>query len=153
MDKQPKLTIVPVFIREAKKFVYELHRHLDPPKGALFAVGVEDEHGKLRGVAITGRPVAQLSQDGFTAEILRVATDGCPNACSCLYRASDRIAKAMGYRRVLTKTLPIESGISLKAAGFRLVGNSDGGTWSRPKSGRRRRDKHPTGPKLCWESE
>lgn len=150
MSSQSKLTLVPVRIREAQEFVYKWHRHHDPTQGAIFAVGVADDNETLRGVAIVGRPNARMSQDGFTAEVLRVATDGCPNACSFLYQAAKRAAQAMGYRRVLTKTLLSESGVSLDAAGWKKLDESRGGTWSRPS--RPRKDHHPTEPKMCWEA-
>jgi hypothetical protein len=147
---QSKLRLVPITIRDAKAYVYRIHRHHDPPRGALFAIGVEDEVGELRGVAIVGRPVAMMSQDGFTAEVLRVATDGCPNACSFLYGRANRAARAIGYTRVLTKTLTTEPGTSLEAAGWKKTGISKGGSWDRPS--RRRKDHYPTQAKFNWEA-
>ncbi len=55
----------------------------------------------------------------------------------------------MGYRRLITYTLPEEGGASLRAAGFRLIGNAGGGSWSRRE--RPRIDTHPTQAKLRWE--
>ncbi len=52
------LHLVPVGFRHACQFVAEHHRHHRPPQGMRFCVGVADEHGVLRGVAIVGRPVA-----------------------------------------------------------------------------------------------
>jgi hypothetical protein len=147
---QSKLSIAPVRLKEAKRLVYQWHRHHDPVQGGFFAIGVADETGSLRGVAIVGRPNARCSQDGWTAEVLRVATDGCPNACSFLYQKAKRAAQAMGYRRVLTKTLDSEPGTSLIAAGWKLIGKSQGGSWDRPS--RRRKSHHPEQPKLCWEA-
>ena len=37
-----------------------------------------------------------------TLEVLRVCTDGTPNACSKLYGAVRRAAREMGYRKVIT---------------------------------------------------
>jgi hypothetical protein len=68
-----------------------------------------------------------------------------------LYRAAWRATKALGYLRLVTYTLPDEGGASLRAAGFRLVGEAGGGSWSRPCSGRPRADQHPTERKLRWE--
>ena len=87
--------------------------------------------------------------DGFTCEVTRLATDGSRNACSMLYRAAWRAARAMGYRRLVTYTLPEEGGSSLRAAGFRLIGEAGGGSWSRDS--RPRVDLHPTQTKLRWE--
>lgn len=112
-----------------------------------FCTAVSD--GEIRGVAIAGRPVARMLDDGETLEVIRVATDGERNACSMLYGAVRRAAVALGYRRVITYTLPEEGGASLRGAGFRCVGEAGGGTWNR--KGRERTDTHPTQVKLRWE--
>lgn len=112
------LTIVPVTFRAACAFVAEHHRHNKPPRGHKFSIGVCDDEGRLRGVAMVGRPVARSFDDGLTAEVNRTCTDGCPNANSALYGASWRIASAMGYRRMVTYTQAEESGSSLTAAGW-----------------------------------
>jgi hypothetical protein len=117
----PRLTVVPVTRDEAVAFVDRYHRHHGAPTGYRFAVGVVDGDGYLRGVAICGRPVARLSDDGMTIEVNRTATDGCKNANSALYAACWRVAAAMGYRRIITYTQQGESGVSLRAANFRLV--------------------------------
>ena len=100
-------------------------------------------------VAMVGRPVARLLQDEWTAEVTRVASDGTRNACSMLYGACWRACKAMGYRRLITYTLKEETGTSVTAAGFKLVGEAGGGSWSR--TARPRVDHHPTQGKLRWE--
>ncbi len=82
------------------------------------AIGVVDESGQLRGVALAGRPVSRHLDDGLTVEVNRTATDGCPNANSALYGACWRVAAAMGYRRMVTYTQGAETGASLKAAGM-----------------------------------
>ena len=123
-----KLRIVPVTLEQANDYVRRLHRHNKPVVGARFCVGVKDE--ELRGVAIAGRPVAPKLDDGATIEITRVCTDGTRNACSMLYGACRRVAKAMGYERIFTYTLPEEGGASLKAAGFRLDKDDAGGSAS-----------------------
>jgi hypothetical protein len=113
------MTIVPVTLRAANAFVGRLHRHARPVAGAKFAVGLERD-GDLVGVAIVGRPVARHLDDGKAAEILRLCTDGSRNACSMLYGACRRAARAMGHDAVYTYTLPQEGGASLRAAGFQL---------------------------------
>lgn len=115
------LTITPITFAEACSFVVRHHRHHAPPVGHLFSIAVADDAAQIRGVAIIGRPVARLLQDGFTAEVTRSATDGTPNANSCLYGAAWRAVKAMGYRRLVTYTQDGESGASLRAAGWRAV--------------------------------
>lgn len=105
----------------------------------------------VRGVLIAGRPVARLNQDGRTVEVTRVATDGCRNACSFLYAAARRVAAAIGYHRILTYTLPEESGSSLRASGWRCTDlGAGGGSWSREH--RPRVDLHPLQQKLRWEA-
>lgn len=135
-------------LREATAYVEQHHRHHRPPQGALFAVGVSDGQ-QIRGVVIVGKPVARLNDDGWTAEVTRCCTDGARNACSMLYRAAWRAARAMGYRRLITYTLPEEGGASIRGAGFRLVGAAGGGSWSRKD--RPRVDTHPLQEKLRWE--
>lgn len=88
--------------------------------GHKFSIGLNDAE-KLVGVAMAGRPVARHFDDGRTLEVNRTCTDGTQNANSMLYGAVWRAAKAMGYRRLITYTQADESGISLKAAGFRKV--------------------------------
>lgn len=149
MTQPPRLQIVPLPLDEANAFVRQHHRHHQPAVGHRFSLGVADESGMIRGVAIVGRPVARMIDDGLTAEVTRVATDGCENACSALYGACWRAAKALGYRRLVTYTLATESGTSLKAAGWTCLGERGGGSWSRDS--RPRVDKHPLQIKLGWE--
>jgi hypothetical protein len=66
-----------------------------------------------------------------------------------LYRAAWRAVKALGYRKLITYTLLEEGGASLRASGFKLVGEAGGGRWNRP--GRPAADTHPLGKKLRWE--
>jgi hypothetical protein len=118
---QPRLTVVPLTFRHGNAFVALHHRHNAPPRGTKFVLGVCDEDGVLRGVAMVGRPVARSYDDGLTVEVNRTATDGCPNANSALYAAAWRVAAAMGYRRIITYTQAEETGVSLRAAGMRKV--------------------------------
>ena len=126
---QPRLAIRPCSLRDANAFV-----------------------GRERGVAIAGRPKARALDDGAHLEVLRVATDGCPNACSALYGAMARIASAMGYQRhaVLTYTLVTEPGTSLRAAGWVAVATTAGGEWDTPA--RPRRPGANTEPKIRWQA-
>lgn len=142
------LQIVPCGIAEANSFVSQHHRHHKPVPGAKFAIAVTyaDE---VRGVAMVGRPTARMSDDGWTLEVTRLCTDGCPNACSALYSAAWRVTREMGYRRLITYTLPEEGGTSLRAAGWKLLGERGGGSWSRKN--RPRVDMHPLQAKLGWE--
>ncbi|QDP64123.1 MAG: putative adenine modification enzyme [Prokaryotic dsDNA virus sp.] len=137
----------PITYRAACDFIERLHRHHKPPQGHKFSVGLDGGAG-LIGVAVIGRPVARGADDGFTAEVTRLCTDGSPNACSALYGAAARAAKAMGYRRIITYTLESETGASLRASGWRRDGSVNGRSWSCPS--RPREDKHPTVPKTRW---
>lgn len=148
---QPRLQIVPMELADANRFVAEHHRHHAPVVGHKFSLGVCDQGGDLRGVAIVGRPVARRLDGGWTLEVTRVATDGCPNACSALYSAAWRAARALGYRRLVTYTLASEPGTSLRAAGWRSIGESPGRSWS--VASRPRVDRQATlGPKTIWEA-
>jgi hypothetical protein len=98
------LRVVPCDLKTANEFVRRLHRHSRPVVGHKFAVGVEActraAHGEawaLVGVAIVGRPVAPRLDDGKAAEITRLCTDGTRNACSMLYGAARRAARALGH--------------------------------------------------------
>jgi len=111
------LRVVPITYRRACVFVSQHHRHHDKPQGHKFSVGIEDD-GRLCGVAIVGRPISRVFDDGVTAEVTRSCTDGTPHVNSMLYGACRAAAKAMGYTRIVTYTEDGESGSSLKAAGF-----------------------------------
>lgn len=142
------LRAVPIFRDEAFAFVSQHHRHHGRPVGCIFSIAAA-EGDDVVGVVVVGRPVARGLQDGFTAEVIRCCTIGARNACSFLYAAAWRAARAMGYRRLVTYTLPEEGGASLRAAGWRLIGEAGGGSWS--CKSRPRVDKHPTQSKLRWE--
>jgi hypothetical protein len=146
---QPRLQVVPCDFSGAVAFVRQHHRHHRPPVDHKFSLAVADESGTVRGVCMVGRPVARGNDDGWTVEVTRLASDGCPNACSCLYGAAWRAAKSMGYRRCITYILDSEPGVTLKAAGWKCLGQRGGGSWncqSRPRV-----DKHPTQKKLLFE--
>lgn len=125
----PDLTIRPIHLREAKDFIKQYHRHNIPPVGGKFAVACYREND-LCGVAICGRPTSRYYDDGNTLEIYRNCTDGTSNACSKLYGACLRIAKNMGYQRVITYTLKSERGATLRASNFTYEGESGGKAWT-----------------------
>lgn len=143
-----KLRHTRVKLDEANDFVARLHRHHKPVVGHLFSLGAVLD-GQLVGVAIVGRPVARMRDDGVTAEVTRLCTDGTRNACSFLYGAAARAAFALGFTRIGTYILASEDGTTMRAAGWRKIGETKGGSWSRPSRGRT--DKHPTEPKLLFE--
>jgi hypothetical protein len=150
MTKQAytQLLTVPIDFDEACAFVAQHHRHHKPPQGHKFSIAAAMGE-KIVGVVIVGRPVSRMMQDGWTLEVTRLATDGTKNACSFLYAAAWRATRAMGYRKLTTCILDTEPGTTLKAAGWRLVGQAGGGSWSVPS--RPRVDKHPLQGKLRFE--
>src|SRR5262249_37852546 len=140
-----QLTIVPIRFAEACRLIERHHRHHKPARGHKFSLAVT-AGDQVVGVATVGRPVARRLGDGGTLEVNRSCTDGTPNANSMLYAAAWRVAKNLGYRRLITYTLPEESGSSLRAAGWRRVGAAGGGSWNKPL--RPRVDAHPLGRKI-----
>jgi hypothetical protein len=143
------LSIVPCTQTDAISFIAQVHRHHKVSGNGLFAAAVSDGESVV-GVVLVGRPKARMLQDGWTCEVTRLAVrEGYPNACSMLYRAAWRAAKALGWRRLVTYTLAEESGGSLRGAGFKEIGRAGGGSWSVPS--RPRVDKHPTQEKIRWE--
>jgi hypothetical protein len=144
-----KLEIVPCELADANHFVSVHHRHHKAVRGHKFSLAAYDGE-RIVGVAIVGRPVARFNDNGLTLEVTRVATDGTQNACSILYGAARRAAFALGFKRLITYTLPEEGGASLRASGFKLLGVAGGGTWNR--KARPRIDKSPTQKKFIWEA-
>ena len=135
------LEIVPIGLKGARAYVAHYHRHNIAPVGGKFAIAVMGDDD-LHGVAICGRPVSRHLDDGRTLEIYRNCTDGTRNACSKLYGACLRIARNMGYHRVITYTLESENGASLKASNFTCEGEAGGKAWT----GRRERDYYVSPP-------
>ena len=104
-----KLRHVRIGLDEANAFVFALHRHHKPVVGHLFSLGAA-LGGQIVGVAIVGRPVSRFRDDGETAEVTRLCTDGAKNACSFLYGASAKAAFALGFMRIGTYILATEPG-------------------------------------------
>ena len=144
-----KLHHVRIELGEANAFVTAHHRHHKPVVGHLFSLGAV-LGDKIVGVAIVGRPVSRFRDNGMTAEVTRLCTDGTRNACSFLYGASARAAFALGFTKVGTYILATENGASLKASGWRLIGETPGRSWS--VTSRPRVDKHPLQKKLLFET-
>jgi hypothetical protein len=151
-----KLELVPMCRDEANAFIAVHHRHHKPVRVARFSIGAA-RNDEVVAVAIVGNPKARLLQDGYTAEVVRLCSVDPPQAnghasgvCAMLYAACWRAAKAMGFRRLVTYTLPTEGGASLRGAGWRCIGEAGGGSWDRKE--RPRVDTHPTQAKLRWEA-
>ena len=145
-----RLYVLPVELKEANSFIAALHRHHHPVIGHRFSIGCVDDSGLLHGVCIVGRPVARLAgKPRDVAEVTRLATDGTYNCCSILYSAAARAAKAMGFQRIQTYTLPSEGGASLRASGWIDEGSAGGGQWKHT-DGKPRRTDQPTDVKTRW---
>jgi hypothetical protein len=143
-----KLQLQPITFSEACDFIKLHHRHHIPSRGWKFGIAVNDCE-KVVGVAMIGRPVARMLDDGWTLEVTRTCTDGTPNVNSMLYGAATRAAFAMGYKRLITYTLITEPGTSLKCANWKCIGEAGGGSWDR--KARPRVNKAPTDKKMLWE--
>lgn len=151
------LTLGSVSAERARALIADHHaHHPTPPPGWKWTHGAYNGPD-LVAVAIVGRPVARQLDAATIVEVTRLCArrDLAPalawNACSMLYGAAAREAKARGYRKIITYTLDNESGESVRAAGWVPEHRTRGGSWSRP--GRKRQDKHPTGPKVRWARE
>jgi len=143
--------IVPSTFEEANAFVEKHHRHHKPVIGMKFCLGVATD-ALVHGVVLVGRPVSRHLDDGWTLEVNRCCTDGTRNACSMLYAGAWKAAKALGYRRLITYTLPAEGGASLRGAGWTLVGERGGGNWNTKSRPRIDTAELLQGQKLLWEA-
>ena len=143
-----RLSLCPLSLEEANAFVTAHHRHHKPCVGHKFSLGAVFNDA-IVGVVIVGRPVSRFRDDGATLEVTRLCTDGTRNACSFLYGAAAKAAFALGYSRIGTYTLPEEGGASMRATGWKLIGERGGGSWNTPS--RPRVDTHPLQKKLLWE--
>lgn len=153
------LYLVPVNLATAQQFVAMWHRHLPPPPGHKFSIGVAHDDGigdelrvTLVGVIMVGRPIARAYDDGHTLEVNRSATDGTEHANSKLYAAAWRATKALGYRRLITYTQAGETGASLRGAGWQVVAERPPRKgWDTPS--RPRTDRHTTEiARTLWEA-
>jgi hypothetical protein len=147
-----KLQVTPISFKEANEFVKNYHRHHKPVPGSKFCLAVS-LGTEVVGVAIVGRPVARLLDDGWTLEVNRCCTNGTKNACSKLYANAWQAAKALGYTKLITYTLASEGGASLRGAGWRCLGEATtkvGQGWN--VKSRPRVDTHPLQQKLKWEA-
>lgn len=152
------LELAPIDLQEAGNFIHQHHRHHPkPPKAWKIGVAVRRQGTNLAGrkiptmvgVAVLSRPKARHSDDGETIEVVRNCVSISRNAATKLYGACAQIARAAGYKRLITFTLLDEDGSSLRAAGFVLDGETEGGSWSR-QSRPRLDEQHPTEPKKRW---
>lgn len=147
--RKEKLRAVPVTLESANEFVSRHHRHHGPVVGHKFSIGAA-RGGDIVGVVIVGRPVSRHRDDGQTLEVTRLCTDGTDHCCSFLYGCAARAAFALGYSRIGTYIRKDEPGTSLRAAGWRLIGETPGRSWSVPS--RPRKDKTDLIQRLLFEA-
>jgi hypothetical protein len=112
------MELVHIELKQANEYILANHRHHGRIQGHRFSLGVTVD-GKLAGVCVVGRPVGGQHQ-GDWVEVTRCCTDGTKNACSFLYGAASRAAKALGFKRIQTYILREEDGASLKASGWKF---------------------------------
>lgn len=155
------LSIKPISLAQANAFIIEKHRHHDKVTGHKFSIACYQDE-KLVGVACVGRPLSRYLDNGETLEVTRLCTDGTYNACSILYARCAKIAKDMGYKKIITYILDTESGTSLKASGWQLeTDNAGGGSWSSPSRLREiveinlfgEKQKYPINKKQRWSKK
>lgn len=155
------IVAVPISLADANRFVAEKHRHHNPVHRDKFRVAAEKD-GQIVGVANVGRPVNRVLDDGKTLEVLRLASDGTKNVCTFLYSRCARIAKELGYTKIVTYILESEPGTSLKASGWHLENPScGGGSWDTPSRERFHEEtdlfgakqKYPVCQKQRWAKE
>lgn len=127
------LHIVPIFQKPANRFIAEEHDHHKPVVGSIFQIGLQLSDG-IVGVAICGRPVGHKIDYKTVIEVTRCCVTRkvkIKNGCSKLYSACARIAKEMGYHKIITYTLDSESGVTLKASGWYIDKEKAGGkSWN-----------------------
>ena len=132
LDKsdKSKMKLIPIKQRDARSFINKHHRHNKAPRGSVFQIALEKD-GQLIGCIMVGRPISRHRDDGKTLEVNRTCIEGYhKNACSMLLGASVRAARALGYEKIITYTLPTESGASLKGAGWTFHGLGGLGSWN-----------------------
>lgn len=144
----PRVSVRPYPIKTALQFNRDTHRRLPVLQGGMWSIAAVIE-GVIVGVAIVGHPQARVSNDGVSLEVTRCAVqEGARNACSALYAAVARTARAMGALDLWTYTHDDETGHSLRAAGWICLGPTSGGEWSR--DGRQRKVAIDPRPKIKW---
>lgn len=142
------IELIPITLAEANQYVAEYHRHHKPVTGHKFSLAAI-KNDLIVGVCIVGRPVSRHLDNGWALEVNRCCTDGTKNAPSFLYGAAWRATRALGYKKLITYTLPEEGGTSLRASGWKCLGEAGGGNWNCKARPRIETDIKQT--KLRWE--
>jgi hypothetical protein len=146
-----------VSLREADRFIAKHHRHHSPSQGGIVALGLW-EGTKLVGVSVLGRPVSRMLQEQGIVECVRSCVlpdlegvgDHANCAASVLAARLRRVAQSLGFARMVTYTLPTESGSSLDGAGWQDdLSLAGGGEWDSPGRSRDAAN-YPTVRKRRW---
>ncbi len=128
---------IPIELKAAQAYINQYHRHHQAAHRDKFRIATSNDGKDIIGVIQVGRPVSRVLDDGHTLEVLRLCTTGDKNVCSFLYSRACRIAKEMGYTKMITYILETETGASLRASGWVCevdgVGGSDWNVPSRPR--------------------
>lgn len=154
------LRLLPIPIKRALRWCKLTYRRLPKVTGGMWAIAVL-RGDDVRGIAVVGRPNAQALESRDLPQprlqVLRVAVlegdaslSGHKGACSMLYAACARAARAMGCEDMWTYIHDDEPGTSLRAAGWieDTEHESKGGSYDRPS--RRRAAPVEGGRKVRW---
>lgn len=156
---------IPIELKEAQSYIDAHHRHHKAAHRDKFRIAAVDNSKNLIGVMQVGRPVSRELDDGRTLEVLRLCTESKEkNVCSFLYSRAARIAKELGYKKIITYILETELGTTLKASGWHLEKDGvGGGTWNTPSRPREmqpvqlslfeEKEKYPICKKQRWAKE
>ena len=152
-----KLQIIPYTLKKANVFITEHHRHSKRVQGARFCLAAV-YNDEVVGILVVGRPVARKLDDGFTAEVTRSCVkDGAPkNTNSFMYGKAWRAWQQMGGRKMITYTLEKESGATMRAVNWKLLGTTrafeKGKGWT-TRPNREWQEKTTGQTKLRWGAE
>lgn len=134
-------------LAKANALVEQWHSHLPPVVGHIFAIGAFIDDNTIVGCLIASRPIARHADDGRTLEVIRLCTNGYPNAASRLLSQGRRIAQAFGFERVISSTLEGEAASAYKAIGATVLGTSPAMAWT---GGRERANITADRTKVRW---
>jgi len=128
----PKMKAIPLNQATVNTYIATYHRHHGTIRCDKYRIGCEVD-GFLVGVIQVARPVSRHLDNGLTLEVARLCTNGdMPNVCSFLYARAAKIAKLMGYEKIITYILDSETGASLRAVGWTKEVDIKGHSWSCP---------------------
>lgn len=144
------LYLRPWTVKAGKPWVKQVHRRLPNVQGAMWCIAVYSSLSReVVGCALVGHAAHVWSEQTAVLSVLRVAVlEGYPNACSMLYGACSRMAKAAGAEGLVTYLHGDEHGTSLKASGWIFGGWTSGGEHSRES--RPRTAAIDSAPKQRW---